>query len=151
MPHIYMGDNREKWVIQRSVLEFRLKQGEKRYRPFREKEIDERYGSFMTVWCGVDLGLFSYNKRPSFLVGKLSGRNLWHRPSLGGSVFRQIQGVRRKPLPVFAVFQVPIVQNNQNAKVACLRMVYFATLSHKVPYGLTQLSEIWCYAPFVTT
>lgn len=24
--------------------------------------------------CGVDVGLFSYNKRPSFLVGKLSGR-----------------------------------------------------------------------------
>jgi len=31
----------------------------------------------------------------------------------GGSVFRPIRGVQRKPLPASADFQVPTVQNNQ--------------------------------------
>ena len=41
----------------------------------------------------------------------------------GRSVFRQIRGVQRKPLPAFTVFQVTTDQNNQYAKVA-----YSATL-----------------------
>ena len=30
----------------------------------------------------------------------------------GGSVFKQIRGVQRKPVPTFAIFQLPSAQNN---------------------------------------
>ena len=45
-----------------------------------------------------------------------------------GSVFRQVRGVERKPLPAFAVFQVPIAQNNQYAKVTYFEVTYSAIL-----------------------
>ena len=38
----------------------------------------------------------------------------------GGSAIRQIRGVQRKPLPAFAVFQVPSAQHNQ-----CTKASYF--------------------------
>ena len=42
-------------------------------------------------------------------------------------MFRHLKGVQRKPWPAFAVFQVPIAQNNQYTKavylgVACLEL-----------------------------
>lgn len=82
--------------------------------------------------CGVHLGLFCYNKRPSFPVSKTLREGIYDHWSFGGSVLGQIRGVHRNPLPVF---QVPIVQNGLNAKVACLRVVYLLPLA--IRYHMT--------------
>lgn len=46
----------------------------------------------------------------------------------GRSVFRQVRGVQREPLPVYAVFLIPSAQNNSYAKEVSFRMSYSATL-----------------------
>ena len=53
------------------------------------------------------------------LVDETPGEGIYDNwvPS-GGSAFRQIRGVQRKPLPAFAVFWVPIAQSNQYTKAA---------------------------------
>ena len=42
----------------------------------------------------------------------------------GVLVFSQIKGVQRKPFPAFAIFQVPLVQNNSLAKQAYYRVTF---------------------------
>ena len=42
----------------------------------------------------------------------------------GVLVFSQIKGVQRKPFPAFAIFQVPLVQNNSLAKQAYFRVTF---------------------------
>lgn len=45
----------------------------------------------------------------------------------GGSVFRQVRGIQRKPLLAFAVFEMPSAQNNQ-IQVAYLGVICFELL-----------------------
>lgn len=46
----------------------------------------------------------------------------------GGSVFRQMRGVPRKPVPAGAVSLAPPARPNQYTKVACLGVTRSATL-----------------------
>lgn len=52
----------------------------------------------------------------------------------GGSVFKQIRGVQRKPVPTFAIFQLPSAQNNQCNKHHILvwhELNFFSTNSYR--------------------
>lgn len=60
----------------------------------------------------VETSSLSCDKSLSFLVDE-TPRVGMITEFLGGSVFRQIRGLQRKPLPEFVVFQVPTYQNNQ--------------------------------------
>lgn len=57
----------------------------------------------------------------SFLLDETPREGIHNSSVLFGvSVFRHIKGIQRKPWPVFAVFQVPITQNNQYAEAVYL-------------------------------
>ena len=64
----------------------------------------------------------------SFLVDATPREGFITTEFIGGSVFREIRGVQRKPLLKFAVFQVPTTQNNQYARVTYFRVSYSAPL-----------------------
>ena len=84
----------------------------------------------MSICDKVCLGVVSTSSLPSWDKGQFfladqtpregRGGDLSDGVPSGGSVFRQIRGVERKPLPEFAVFQVPTSRNSQCAKVAYL-------------------------------
>ena len=65
--------------------------------------------------------LLSCDKNQSSLVDETPGEGIYNnRVPFGGSVFRQIKGIQRKPVPTFAVFQMPLAQNNQYTKAEYL-------------------------------
>lgn len=48
-------------------------------------------------------------------------------------MFRQRRGIQLKPHSAFVAFQGPSTRNNQNTKVACFEVTYFATLEQYLP------------------
>lgn len=63
---------------------------------------------FVTKFSGLvqTSGLFSFDKSQSPMVNETPREEIYDKwVPFGGSVFRQIRGVERKP--AFAVFQVP--------------------------------------------
>lgn len=56
--------------------------------------------------------------------------------SFGGSVFRQMRGVQRKPLQALAVFLVPSAQNNQ-----CTQAARFGVVCLELPQSYFGVSS----------
>lgn len=48
--------------------------------------------------------------------------------TIGGYDFRQVRGLQGKPLPAFAIFQVPSAPNSQYTKVAYLGVAHSVML-----------------------
>lgn len=70
-------------------------------------------------------GLLSPDKRRSSLAGGTPQEGICDcRVPFEGSDFRRIRGVRRKPVPAFAVLQVPTAQNNQYTTRAYFGVAY---------------------------
>lgn len=61
--------------------------------------------------------LLSSDNTQSFLVDETAGEGISDRcvPS-GGSVLRQLRGVQRRPLPAFAIVQMPTAEKNHFLK-----------------------------------
>lgn len=78
------------------------------------------------VYLGVVFSsLLSCDESASFLVDETPGEGIYDNwVSFGGSVFRQIREVQRKPLPVLAVLQVSSAQNYQYTKASFLGVAY---------------------------
>lgn len=64
-------------------------------------------------------------------------------------VFRQIEGVQRKLCLAFVEFQMPITQNNQNAKVAysAARQQYLPKLEMHIIFDSAVLF-LWIYRTY---
>ena len=85
------------------------------------RRIDGKYDSLWQSLLGVTStsGLLFCDQSPSSLVDETAWWEIYGNwGPFGGCVFRQMRGIQRQPLPVFAVFQVPTAQTNQYIKVA---------------------------------
>ena len=92
--------------------------------------------------CVVWTSSLFCDKTQSSLVNETSEEGIYENWVPFGSIFRQIKGVQRHPLPAFAVFQVPTAHNSRYATVACFvvtcpellqfyfGVAYSATLQH---------------------
>lgn len=95
--------------------------------------LEEQMGDTMVcdkVGLGmVQLLVFSpVIKEPVLLDGWNSlGRIYDNCVPLRGSIFSQVRGVQRNPLPKFAIFQKPTAQNIQNTNMAHFVLAYSTT------------------------
>lgn len=100
---------------------------------------------FFWVWCRllVSSGVIRSNL---FWLIKLPGRE-FKKTELLLKHMSLDRGVHSKAISAFAVFQVPVVQNNQYIWGWCILLPF----SYKVQDGFTHLSKSWCCLSSVTT
>lgn len=86
----------------------------------------------MFVWAQTST-ILSCDMSQSFLVSETARKEIYdHRVPFGGLALRQMRRVQRKPLPAFAVFQVPSPENNQYIKAAYFVQQVLNSFSGKV-------------------
>lgn len=79
------------------------------------RRIDESYDSLWQSLGMVSASNFIFcNKSQSSLISETPKEEIYDNwVPFEGSVFTQIRGIQRKPLPPPVIFQVPTVQNSQ--------------------------------------